>query len=123
MNRKPGPGGIRKEILREWRGCDDALDLNAGVHAAGTFISAILRFAGAKDGLDEDQVRATWKELAGDFIARHSEPVAVKNGHLLLRVTQPVMRFHLEQMKPMLLARIRSQLGEERIKSVKFTLG
>jgi len=123
MNRTPRTGGIRAEILREWRGHDEAMDLHAGVHSAGDFIAAILRAAGAEDSLHEDQVRATWKELAGDFIARHSEPVSVKNGHLVLRVTQPAMRFHLEQMKPMLLARIRSQLGQERIKSVKFTHG
>jgi hypothetical protein len=47
----------------------------------------------------------------------------VRNGHLVLRVTQPAMRFHLEQLKPMLLTRLREQLGEQRIKSVKFTLG
>jgi predicted nucleic acid-binding Zn ribbon protein len=123
MNRKPRPGGIREEILREWRGCDEPTDLNAGVHSAETFISAILRSAGAEDGLHEDQVRSIWTELAGDFIARHTEPSSVKNGHLVLRVTQPAMRFHLEQMKPMLLKRIREQLGENRIKSVKFTLG
>lgn len=123
MNRKPHHGGIHEEILREWRGCDEALDLNAGVHDAGAFIAAILSAVGAQDGLHEDQVRATWLELAGDFIARHTEPVSVKNGHLVLRVTQPAMRFHLEQMKPLLLARIRSQLGEDRIHSVKFTLG
>jgi hypothetical protein len=123
MNRKPRTGGIREEILREWRGYDEALDLNAGVHEAPSFITAILRSVGAEDGLHEDQVRAAWKELAGDFIGRHSEPVSVRNGHLVLRVTQPAMRFHLEQMKPMLLARIRNHLGENRIHSVKFTLG
>ena len=47
----------------------------------------------------------------------------MKNGNLVLRVTQPAMRFHLEQMKPMLLTRIRGKLGEDRIKSIKFTLG
>ena len=123
MNRKPRPGGIREEILREWRGCEEAPDLNQGIHLAETFIAAILRSAGAEDGLHEDQVRSAWKELAGDFISRHTEPVSVKNGHLVLRVAQPAMRFHLEQMKPMLLNRIRAQLGEDRIKSVKFTLG
>ena len=123
MSRKPRAGGIREEILREWRGCDEAPDLNDGIHSAGKFITAILRSAGAEDGLHEDQVRSAWKELAGDFISRHTEPVSVKGGHLILRVTQPAMRFHLEQMKPMLLTRIRSQLGENRIKSVKFTLG
>ena len=123
MKKKPRPGGIRKEILREWRGCDEALDLNQGIHAAESFVTAILRSTGAEDGLHEDEVRSAWTELAGDFISRHTEPVSVKNGHLVLRVTQPAMRFHLEQMKPMLLTRIRAQLGEDRIKSVRFALG
>ena len=117
---------FREEILSEWRGCDEAHDLNAGVHLPADFVAAILRglrAAGAADGLDEAEVRATWKDLAGEFIARHAEPVSVKGGHLLLRVTQPAMRFELEQMKPMLLGRLRSHLGELRIRSVKFTLG
>ena len=40
-----------------------------------------------------------------------------------LRVTQPALRFQLEQMKPMLLTRIRQQLGEGRVKTIKFQLG
>jgi predicted nucleic acid-binding Zn ribbon protein len=122
--RKPSrSSSIREEILREWRGGDEPTDLNAGIHRAEKFIAAILKAAGAEDGLNEDQVRATWKDLAGDFIARHTEPVSVKNGNLVLRVTQPALRFQLEQMKPMLFTRIRQQLGEGKIKSIKFTLG
>ncbi len=123
MRKPPRPSKIREEILREWRGADEPDDLNAGIHRAEKFITAILRAAGAEDGLNEDQVRATWKDLAGDFIARHTEPISVKSGHLVLRVTQPAMRFHLEQMKPMLLTRIREKLGAERIQSIKFSLG
>lgn len=114
---------IREEILREWRGGDEADDLSAGIHLAGKWVEAVLRATGTDGGLHEDEVRGAWKELAGDFISRHAEPVSVKDGHLVLRVTQPAMRFHLEQMKPMLLTRIREQLGADRIKSVKFTLG
>jgi predicted nucleic acid-binding Zn ribbon protein len=117
------PAAIREEILREWRGAEEVSDPNAGIHRADQFIAAILRSAGIQDGIHEDELRAAWKELAGDFIARHTEPASVKGGHLVLRVTQPAMRFHLEQMKPMLLTRIREQLGENRIQSVKFTLG
>lgn len=123
MKKKPPTSRIREEILREWWGADAPADLNAGIHQASDFVSAILRAAGAEDGLHEDQVRATWKELAGEFIARHTEPVSIKSGHLVLRVTQPALRFQLEQMKPMLFSRIRAQLGENRIKSIKFTLG
>jgi len=114
---------IRDEILREWRGAEEPADLNAGIHSADKFIAAVLRSAGAEDGLHEDQVRSAWKELAGDFIASHTQPVSVKAGHLVLRVTQPAMRFHLEQMKPMLLERIRGILGPERIRSIKFHHG
>ena len=118
--------GFREEILREWRGCDEATDLEAGIHRPGELMAAVLRSiraAGAADGLDEAEVRATWKELAGDFIARHTEPVSVKGGVLVLRVTQPSMRFHLEQMKPLLLGRIQERLGAERIRAVRFALG
>ena len=123
MKKPPRPGRIREEILREWRGAEEPDDLNAGIHLAEKFVAAILRAAGAEDGLHEDQVRDTWKELAGDFIARHTEPLSVKGGNLVLRVTQPALRFQLEQMKPMLLKRIRDQLGEGRIKTIKFQLG
>lgn len=123
MKRQSRPGGIREEILREWRGCDEAPDLQAGIHRPQDFITAILRASGAEDGLHEDQVRSAWKELAGDFISKHSEPQSVKNGQLVLRVNQPAMRFHLEQMKPMLLTRIQSQLGKDQIKSIKFSHG
>lgn len=123
MKKPPRSSRIREEILREWRGAEEPADLNAGIHLAQQFVAAILRAAGAEDGLHEDQVRATWKELAGDFIARHTEPISVKGGNLVLRVTQPALRFQLEQMKPMLLTRIRDQLGEGRIKSIKFQLG
>jgi predicted nucleic acid-binding Zn ribbon protein len=121
--RPPRPGKIREEILREWRGADEPADLTTGIHPAADFISAILRAAGAEDGLHEDQVRAMWTELAGDFISRHTEPISVKGGNLVLRVTQPTLRFQLEQMKPMLLKRIREQLGEGRIKTIRFQLG
>lgn len=123
MKKPPLARRIREEILREWRGIEEPADLNAGIHLAEKFVTTILRAAGAEDGLHEDQVRETWKDLAGEFIARHTEPLSVKGGVLILRVTQPALRFQLEQMKPMLLTRIRNQLGEDRIKSIKFQLG
>jgi hypothetical protein len=116
--------GSREEILREWRGCDEAPDLNAGPPAPTEFISAILRSAGLEDGINEDRSAPPGRNSPGTSSpATPSRSRSVKSGHLVLRVTQPAMRFHLEQMKPMLLARIREHLGENRIKSVKFTLG
>ncbi len=123
MKKPSASSRIREEILREWRGSDEPSNLNAGIHPAGKFVAAILRAAGAEEGLNEDMVRATWKELAGDFIGRHSEPVSVKSGNLLLRCTQPALRFQLEQMKPMLLKRIREKLGEGKVRTIQFAIG
>jgi len=122
--RRPGRADkIRQQILREWRGGDEAPDLDSRINPAGRFIEAILRSAGLADGIQEEELKSAWKDLAGEFIARNSQPASLKNGALVLHVTQPSMRFQLEQMKPMLLARIRERLGESRIRSVKFTLG
>lgn len=123
MSDDPALKRIREAILREWRGADEPVNLENRVSRPDRFLKAILHQAGVAEGLQEDQVRGAWKELAGDFIARHTEPLSVKGGHLVLRVTQPAMRFHLEQMKPMLLKRLREELGEDRILSVRFQIG
>ena len=122
-SQRPKPSGASTRIIREWRGYDEALDLNEGLHRPQEFIQSILESAGAIEGLQEDQVRAAWKELAGDFIASHTDPVSVKQGELVLRVSQPALRFQLERMKPELLTRIREHLGPESIKSIHFTHG
>ena len=116
-------GAIRRQILGEWRGCDEVTSLEQGVCRAASLVSSILKASGTSQGLQEEEVRGAWKSLAGEFIARHAEPVSVKNGMLVLRVTQPAMRFHLEQMKPMLFKRIQERLGADKVRSIRFTLG
>ena len=123
MKKRPRSGNFREEILREWRGTSEPPDLNSRVHLAKNFISAILQSANAEEGLNEDQVRGAWKEIAGDFIGAHTEPLSFKGGNLILCCTQPALRFQLEQMKPMLLSRIKDHFGEDRVKSIKFSLG
>lgn len=115
--------GIHNELMREWLGCDEPDDLSANISRAGAWVDDILRKQFFAESLDEDEVKAVWKELAGEFIGAHTEPVSVKEGNLVLRVTQPAMRFHLEQMKPELLRKIKERFGVEKIKSVRFTLG
>jgi len=114
---------IHEELVGEWLGCEKPLNPNKNVSAAGDWVDEILKrqfFAGS---LDEEEVKAAWKGIAGDFIGANTEPVSVKEGHLVLRVTQPAMRFHLEQMKAELLGKIRERFGKDKIKSVRFTLG
>jgi predicted nucleic acid-binding Zn ribbon protein len=123
-NRKPTRReSIHDELTGEWLGCAKPIDAGRNISAAADWVEEILRNQFFADSLDEEEVKKAWKEIAGDFIGAHTEPVSAKDGHLILRVTQPAMRFHLEQMKPDLLRRIRERFGEGKIRSVRFALG
>jgi hypothetical protein len=117
------PSERSARIIREWRGCDEPVDFERGLSRPSDFIHSILEAAGAADGLHEDQLKASWNELAGEFIASQTDPVSVKQGELLLRVSQPALRFQLERMKPQLIARMRAALGHDVIQSIRFTHG
>lgn len=119
----PRQEGIHDELISEWLGCDKPTNLGKNVSEAADWIDGILKKQFFADNLDEDAVKSAWKEVAGDFIGTHTEPVSVKEGHLILRVTQPAMRFHLEQMKPELLKNIKARFGSGKIKSIRFNLG
>ncbi|TAG08903.1 MAG: DUF721 domain-containing protein [Verrucomicrobia bacterium] len=123
MSSNPRLSPLAKRVLAEWHGCDEPLDVHAGVHRAADMLDSILRASGMQDGLLQQEVIDAWKKLAGEVVASHSAPVSIRNGHLILRVTQPTMRHHLEQMKPLLLKRLQSVLGAEAIRSIQFSLG
>jgi predicted nucleic acid-binding Zn ribbon protein len=114
---------IYETLFHEWLGLEKPLNLNRNLSTAGDWVDQILKSQFFANSLDEEEVKAAWKEIAGDFIGSHTEPVSVKEGHLVLRVTQPAMRFHLEQMKGELLKKIRERFGEDKVKSVRFGLG
>jgi predicted nucleic acid-binding Zn ribbon protein len=123
MARKNRLEWIRKAVLREWRGGDEPERLDARVHAPGEFLATILRDAGADEGIDEERLRAVWGRVAGEMVARHTSPDSLKRGCLTLKVLQPAMRFQLEQMKGRLLRNLRAELGEDVVKSIRFSLG
>jgi predicted nucleic acid-binding Zn ribbon protein len=114
---------IRSRVLREWRGMDEPLNLNANVHRAGDVIGEIMRVAGLTEGMEEGRLREIWSSVMGDFVAKCSEPVSLKRGCLTIRVTQPAMRFHLEQMRGSLLDQIQKAAANNKIQSLRFAVG
>lgn len=114
---------IRRAVLREWRGGDDPAHPDERLHGANEFVAAILRQAGATEGIDEERLRGMWREVAGDFIARNATPVSLKGGCLTLHVLQPAMRFHLEQSRMELLRKVQQAAGDGVVKSIRFAVG
>jgi predicted nucleic acid-binding Zn ribbon protein len=114
---------LRREVRREWWGVDAPLDLNENVRMAGDCVPEILRRVGLTEGMEEGHLRAIWKDVVGEFVAKCSEPVSLKRGCLTIRVTQPAMRFHLEQMRGSLLHQIKKSAANEKIQSLRFAVG
>jgi predicted nucleic acid-binding Zn ribbon protein len=114
---------MRRAVLREWRGGDDPAHPDQCLHVPKEFLASILRQAGATEGIDEERLRAMWKEVAGDFVSRHATPVSLKGGCLTLHVLQPAIRFQLEQTRVVLLKNIQEAAGPGVVKSIRFAVG
>ncbi|MGE9266582.1 MAG: DUF721 domain-containing protein [Verrucomicrobiales bacterium] len=114
---------LRARVVREWRGAGEVLDLNARVSQAGDWLEEIMQKVGLQGGVTEEEVIRAWKELAGEAVARQALPVSLRKGCLSLKVLQPMMRFHLEQLKRPLLRRLQEKLGADQVKSIRFVMG
>lgn len=123
MARRNRLAAMRRAILRDWHGGEEPPGLDDRVHRAGSMMRAILDSVGAGDGIDEERLREIWREVAGELVARHAAPDSLRNGCLTLKVLQPAMRMHLEQMKGLLLARVQAKAGKDTVKSIRLSLG
>jgi len=113
----------RYQMLQSWWGGVDPPSPTRNIHQADEFISQILKSIGVSDGVDADRLKECWHLVAGEFVAKHTVPDSIRNGVLVLRVLQPAMKFHLQQMSGKLLANMRRELGENVVRQIRFTIG
>jgi len=113
----------REQALRDLQEAYSAPNLNRNVNEAKDFLGSIIKEIGAKEGIEHEVLISSWNKIAGDFVAKHAEPCALKRGILTLRVLQPSMRFHLEELKGKLLKNLQTELGKNVVKQVRFTIG
>ena len=114
---------MRADIVGQWVGASRPLNLEKNISEAGAHIEAILESIGVQGGLDEERVKEAWSLLAGNLIAKQTDPVSLRKGCLTLKVLQPAMRYHLEQLKQGLLHKLQSELGAENVTSLRLTIG
>lgn len=116
--------GARERALAEFRGYREPDDLTAFSHEnLGKVIGATLNKMGLKDRFDEDQVKAAWREIVGDFVAQNSQPVGMNRKVLIVQVLQPAVHYTLERMKGQILAKMQARFGAERVRNVQFRIG
>ena len=64
-----------------------------------------------------------WEEIVGEVIARQAQPRSIRNRILFIDVSHPTWVQQLQFLKPNLLQKINTHLGEPRIQDIRFRLG
>lgn len=125
---RPGSETVRKRlqrrILSEWRGVHVPPDLSGYEKRIGDLVGKILKRAGLEDRLTNEQLAADWKDMVGEFLHRHSRPVSLSRGVLVVAVVQAAVRYDLERVhKPAILGRLQARYGPQKIRNIRFQNG
>jgi len=116
--------GASARALAEFRGYREPDDTSAFAHDnIGEVIGSTLKKLGLKNRFDEDQVKAAWHDIVGDFVSRNSQPLGVNRKVLLVQVLQPAVHYTLERMKGQILAKMQARFGREHIREIRFRIG
>ena len=114
---------VRRKLLTQWRGGVNPPSPVRNIHQPDEFISGLLKSIGLSDGIDETRLKESWSLVAGEFVSKHTVPESLRGGVLVLRVLQPAMKFHLQQMSGKLLANMSRELGPGVVKQIRFQIG
>jgi len=115
---------LRAVAIAEWRGYHEPLVARDRTVGVGDAVGKLMQSLGLKERLQEEQVLRAWREMVGDFVARHSTPDRLKDGVLLVRVLQPTVHFELERVwKRDILAKLKARFGAKTVREVRFRIG
>ena len=113
-----------RRILADWRGVYIPPDLSGYERKVGDVVGRVLKKAGIEDRVSHEQIAVDWESTVGDFLAKHSRPVALRRGVLIVAVLQAAIRYDMERRhKRDILARLRERYGKDKIRDVKFQNG
>ena len=112
---------IRRRVLEDWRGLPEETALPDRCVSATDALRKLLQKLGLTERLNEQEIQAAWREIVGDFLARHSVPVSVRGGVLIVQVIQPAVRYELDRSwKRTILLKLQDRFGAKTVCEVRF---
>ena len=118
------PAQLRALALAEWRGQAEPYVRADRTTAVGDAVRKVMQSLGLGDRLKADEVLAAWREIVGDFFAKHSAPQQLKDGVLYVAVLQPTVHFELDRVwKRDILDKLKKRFGSRTVREIKFRLG
>ena len=114
----------RAKVIAEWRGLPDEGFPKETAQHAGPVVEKLLGSLGLKQRIREEEIKAAWKEVVGEFLSNHAAPACLTQGTLLVHVLQPTVHFELERVwKRTLLTKLQERFGKGTIREIRFRLG
>lgn len=93
-----------------------------GLSSSKDLVSDVVKKLDLDQGIVLEELEVMWSEVVGVNLGNHSSPIEFNRGTLIVKVSQPVMKFELERCKMTVLAKINFyEIGSD-IQSVKFIL-
>lgn len=114
---------LRNKVLADWRGLAVPVERPDKCTSVGDLLKKILPKLGLNERLSEQQIMEAWHGIVGDFLARHSLPVALSGGILTVQVLQPSVRYELDRnWKSDILAKLQARFGPRIVREIRFRL-
>ena len=115
---------LRAQVLREWQPFARFDPPAKPAPALRQLMPGIRKGLGLEQRLHQSQVFHQWLEIVGADIAKHAQPVSLKNGLLVIAVDHPVWLQELARYhKPLLLQKIRDRIGKTAVRELVFRIG
>lgn len=114
---------LRHRLIAEWRGVEDGPLNDCGTVGLGALVPQILKTWKLDEKQRGEEITAAWREIVGEFIAKHTAPDTIKRGVLSVRVLHSTIHHTLMMEKAKLLAKLQERFGKTEVREVKFRHG
>jgi predicted nucleic acid-binding Zn ribbon protein len=115
---------LRALAIAEWRRLPEPKTRPDRFQSTSDLLPKLMQRLGLKERLHETEVTDAWSKIVGEFIAAHSEPVALREGILYIRVLQPALHYELEQVSKIdILRKLKQRFGGKAIRDIRFRVG
>jgi predicted nucleic acid-binding Zn ribbon protein len=117
---------LRAQVLREWRPHLGRPDGPGQKHAQSTdkLVPLVMKHLGLEQRLQQSQVFFLWSDIVGSDIAKHAQPVSLRNGLLVVGVDHPVWLQELSRYhKPLILQKVHERIGKKAVRDICFRIG
>lgn len=117
---------LRTQVLREWQPfyTDPDLPGAKSTNSTNNLVPLVMKRLGLEQRLQQSQAFHLWPNIVGSDIARHAQPVSLRNGALIVAVDHPVWLQELSRYhKPLILQKVQERVGKKAVRDIVFRIG